>query len=276
MVAAGVNTRFRYEVPGSTTKLHFRSAPQLLSMQILIGVLEPILDAKNIETLSKAKCFHDVLTTAQSSSLNVSKAASLVGAFLSCVGEIVKLSPQAAVVVAMLAGIPQAFAGVFIGLAVESTGLADFTATIEQVVNGKAKTPSSNVGPLAVGQTAHLAYFDVTVDDHRLLPGLWGARVKVCYTHPHPSANADGTTRVSTDPWEFGFGPDGGGVHYDKDPTIDTHVSDYWKPAYGETRLALGQCHSGWVTVGLVEGAVGFRGMRYAPSDFPISATWQW
>lgn len=270
LIGPGVNTRFRYTAPGPA-KLNFRAEPSLLLVQLLIGVLEPVLDAKGIETLSKAKCFHDVVGAAQNPSFTVKAAADVTVAFLSCVGEIVKLSPAGAVVLAMIAAVPQAFAASSIGIVEEFTGEATFTASIEAGV----AAAGSPAGALRVGQTAHFAYFDVTVDDHRMLPGLWGAHVRVCYTHRHPSANPDGSTRVSTDPWQFGSGA-GARAQYSKDPTIDTQVSDYWKPAYGEATLKVGQCHTGWLSVSLVEGVVGFSGMRYAPSNFPFSATWRW
>jgi hypothetical protein len=137
-------------------------------------------------------------------------------------------------------------------------------------------TSAGNVGPLDVGLTAHFPYFDVTVDGHRMDGAVWGAHVRVCYTHAHPSANPDGTTRVSTDPWRFGaLNPDGR-VEYSKNPTIDSRITDYWRPAYGEALVKVGQCHVGWVSVKLVEAATGFRGIRYAPNDFPFSATWRW
>ena len=98
-------------------------------------------------------------------------------------------------------------------------------------------TASGNVGPLTVGQTAHFPYFDVTVDDHRQDGAVWGAHVRVCYTRAHPSANPDGTTRVSTNPWQFGSLQPDGRVDYSASPTIDTRVTDYWRPAYGETLL---------------------------------------
>lgn len=137
-------------------------------------------------------------------------------------------------------------------------------------------TASGNVGPLTVGQTAHFSYFDVTVDDHREDGAVWGAHVRVCYTRAHPSANPDGTTRVSTNPWQFGSAQQDGGVDYSASPTIDAEITDYWRPAYAETLLRVGQCHAGWVSVSLVEAVTGFSGMRYAPNDFDFSATWGW
>jgi hypothetical protein len=137
-------------------------------------------------------------------------------------------------------------------------------------------TASGDLGPLAVGETAHFPYFDVTVDDHRMDGAVWGAHVRVCYTHAHPGANPDGTTRVSTNPWQFGSLQSDGRVEHSANPTIDAEITDYWRPAYGETLLEVGECHEGWVSVVLVEAVSGFSGMRYAPSDFNFSATWDW
>lgn len=55
--------------------------------------------------------------------------------------------------------------------------------------------------PPAQSQARHLTYFDVTMNSHLHGEGFWAANLTACYVRPHPEANPDGTTRVSTDPW---------------------------------------------------------------------------
>ncbi len=93
LIGPGVGTRFAYD-PAAGATLNFRSSPPLLLVQILIATLQPILDSKRIESLGKAKCFQDLVETAQRSKFNASTAASLTGAMVSCIGEIVEDSPQ--------------------------------------------------------------------------------------------------------------------------------------------------------------------------------------
>ena len=144
LIGPGVDTRFTYDPAGRAT-LNFRSSPPLLLVQILIATLQPILDAKRIETLGKAKCFHDLVKTAQRSQLNPSTAASLTGAMFSCMGEIVELTPVGAVFLALVSAAPQAFAGSIIGLIGEFTGLGKFRVQIE-AAEAVANVPAGFLG----------------------------------------------------------------------------------------------------------------------------------
>lgn len=127
----------------------------------------------------------------------------------------------------------------------------------------------------ATDETKRLSYFDVTVGDHLHASGHWAADVKVCYVRPHPGANQDGTTRVSTDPWSVLIQrTDGSLVPVPVGQLSPTSAAPV--PRYVERLLRLGECQTGWITVKAPQGG-SFAGMRYAPKDFPTdSAMWRW
>ena len=139
---------------------------------------------------------------------------------------------------------------------------------------------AANYRQLSVGQTAHFPYFDVTVDQTRHAPngveggGTYGVRISVCYTHRHPGANSDGSTRTSTDPWKFGWTHDIG-VAWALLPSHSSRLVSRWDPAYAERRLSVGECNSGWIAVDVRDTVfLAQTGVRYAPSDFDFSGTW--
>lgn len=139
-----------------------------------------------------------------------------------------------------------------------------------------APPPGQNL-QLRAGQTARLAYFDVTFQ--RFARGQDGVsagwRVEVCYRRPHPNQNADNTTRVSADPWSVQVldaeGPDGR-------PTwlaINEFPRDNgWSPPYPTTQLRLGSCQTGWLGVRHGNPDLQFLAVRYAPADFGDVVTW--
>ncbi|WP_169834695.1 serine/threonine-protein kinase [Nocardioides dokdonensis] len=137
------------------------------------------------------------------------------------------------------------------------------------------KPPAARAGYLPIGRTVRLEYFDVAVRAQRTTRTTWSVDVKVCYARPHDSANPDGTTRVSTDPWAMDY-------LSTRRQTERTSISELTvlrgpAPLYTEARLSLGDCRSGWITVGRPRGSRGLLGMHYAPADFPSSAaTWRW
>lgn len=132
MIAPGIRSRFSFD-GARTTTLSFRSEPSLLLLQLLIASLQPILDTNKIETLGKAKCFHDLVQTAEDSQLSVPAAGSLTTAMFSCVGEAVDLTPAGSVVLALVSTAPQTFAGTTVGLIDEFTGQGQFDVAIEAV-----------------------------------------------------------------------------------------------------------------------------------------------
>ena len=134
--------------------------------------------------------------------------------------------------------------------------------------------PSTSTTPtsLAIGQTAHLPYFDVTVSDVRTAPyGVSGVRVTVCYTHPHPDAQTDGSTRLSRDPWTFDVKRSDGSVSQLAPQWIE--MSEPFIPVYGDAHVRVGECRSGWITTIPSQGDV-LTMANYAPSDFDFSARW--
>ena len=175
LIGPGVNTRFTYDGAEATT-LDFRSSPPLLLVQIVIATLQPILDAKKIETLGKAKCFHDLVETAQHSRWNASTAASLTAAVMSCAGEVVELTPVGAVILALVSAAPQLFAGSVLGVIEEFTGEGSFRAVIDQQ-EARAGVPAGFLGSWYVhgGQLLIRANGTARSEGHSSCPSAWSS-----------------------------------------------------------------------------------------------------
>lgn len=131
---------------------------------------------------------------------------------------------------------------------------------------------------VSAGTKVSLKYFDITVSNPR-----WdgdgtasGALVKVCYTHVHPEAGADGKVRVSRDPWQFGmFAPEEGVTELVYFESNEVASSNLWKPVYGETRLALGACQTGYLAIHHGDPHLSTQfAMRYAPAGSSDRITW--
>ena len=127
--------------------------------------------------------------------------------------------------------------------------------------------------------TLGLRYFDVSVLDQRFndLGTATGVKVRVCYAAPHPEANADGTTRVSPDPWRFGV--------YDGETQLpeDTQYprpaelgepTDEFGPLLEARQVALGECNEGWIAVEHGNPDLAWTAARYQPADFGDEITW--
>lgn len=130
---------------------------------------------------------------------------------------------------------------------------------------------------LAQGKTAHLTYFDVTF--LRFAAGQDGIshgwKVRVCYTSPHPGQNADGTTRVSTNPWSV-LVRDGEGGQEGRWVRIDDFPADKgWAPSYPVRRISVGQCAEGWIAIRDENPDLQWLAIRYAPADFGDQVTWE-
>lgn len=146
LIGPGIATRFTYH-PAADATLAFRASPALLLVQILIAALQPILDSRRIETLGKAKCFHDLVSTAQRARLDASTAASLTAVLFSCVGEIIELDPVGAILLALVSAAPQAFSGAIIGLIGELSGRATFQV---QIAREQATASASLISPAEI------------------------------------------------------------------------------------------------------------------------------
>jgi len=130
---------------------------------------------------------------------------------------------------------------------------------------------------LAVGQTARLTYFDVTL--LRTAPGQdavsHGWKVSVCHTRHHGAENADGTTRVSSDPWSAQV-RDGESAQGARWVRLDDMPRDRgWVPEFREARLATGQCQTGWISVRHGNPDLQFGDVRYESADFGDTVTWR-
>ena len=177
--------------------------------------------------------------------------------------------------------------------AASSSPAESAVATVAAVVTaGVSATPASPASPaetpagtrpggpqglsLSIGQTARLRYFDVTVQ--RFAHGKDGIsagyRVQVCYAAPHPSANADGTTRVSTDPWSFLVRDGESGGRYRQVPVGELPRDWAWSPSYRETLLRAGECSTGWIGVRHGSPDLQWGGIVYQPADFGDRVTW--
>ena len=131
---------------------------------------------------------------------------------------------------------------------------------------------------LKLTENARLRYFDVAVlkteGNHEAT--AMAALVKVCYVAPHPGANADATSRTSTDPWSFGV--------YDGEtqtvadvkyvPVKSFESSSEWAPAYEAKQLKVGECNEGWIAVHDGNPDLARAFVRYAPADFGDEITW--
>lgn len=152
------------------------------------------------------------------------------------------------------------------------------TAVTPSPITAPAPTIASQMLTLRVGETAHLSYFDVTFV--RTAPGRDGIshgwKVRVCYTAPHPRRNADGTTRVSTNPWSVlvrDGEAHGSGSRWVR---IDEFPQDGgWDPPYPDRLMSLGQCAEGWLAIRHDNPDLQYLALRYAPADFGDRVTWE-
>lgn len=155
VIGPGIISRFVYD-RGVSANLRFRSEPGLLLVQILVATLEPVLDAKKIETLGKLQCFNDLVSTAERRGLTPSTAGDITRAFLSCAGELADLTPVGSVLLALLSAVPQAFAGSVLGVVMEFTGEAKFSVAIEaerSMAGGDMIMRPGSVGSYSIGMT---------------------------------------------------------------------------------------------------------------------------
>ena len=127
-----------------------------------------------------------------------------------------------------------------------------------------------------VGDSVGTSYFDVSVLEKQASDVATGYQVEVCYARAHPDANADGTTRTSTDPWRVGV--------YDGEtqtppdvaylPVSEFPVTDEFGVPYEERLLRVGECNSGWIAMEHHNPDLAWLTLRYAPQDFGDEVTW--
>lgn len=131
---------------------------------------------------------------------------------------------------------------------------------------------------LAIGQTARLRYFDVTVRQAAYgQDGISvGWKVEVCYRAPHPGANTDGTTRISTNPWSARVvdGEVGGPA---EEIALDRFPRDNaWSPPYRTRQIRLGECEFGWIGIRHDNPDLQWPAVIYQPRDFGDRIVWAW
>ncbi|WP_461104495.1 hypothetical protein [Tessaracoccus terricola] len=135
---------------------------------------------------------------------------------------------------------------------------------------GTGQRPSEAVSrTVQLGETVSLRYFDVSVIELDTTSDSAGFLARVCYAAAHPDANADGTTRVSTNPWSVGLG--GSGASALQFWRVDDLSTITWPQSYGETKLRVGECNEGWVAVKTDP----ISAVRYAPRDFGDVIIWE-
>ena len=157
------------------------------------------------------------------------------------------------------------------------TATETVTATQTVTVVPEPTITAPVITQVGLGSTVSMRHFDVTVSDVQ-----WdsdgvavGVKVAVCYTHAHPDANRDGTTRTSRDPWSFGLlDAESGKDDYSFYRAREFDVSTHWTPVYAERLVSVGECNSGWLGIehGNPDLWIGY--VRYAPSDFGDQVTW--
>lgn len=123
-------------------------------------------------------------------------------------------------------------------------------------------------GELAVGETAHLANWDVTVQraEYGEDEVSYGWKVNVCYT-AESSQGRDGRIQVSDAVWSAIVQDLEGGDNPVQSIPISKFERDHtYTPDYLNTTLAVGECNLGWI--GIVHGNpdLGWLGITYAPS----------
>lgn len=152
-------------------------------------------------------------------------------------------------------------------------------ATPTSETTSSSGSPSAK-GPqdlsLSTGQTARLANFDATLlrSEHGKDGISIGWKVRVCYTSAHPEADADGATRISTDPWSVQVLDGEGGTK-----AVWSRISEFpadkgWQPPYPERKLALGECSEGWIAVRHENPDLQFQALRYQPAGSGDVVTW--
>ncbi|MGV8847419.1 hypothetical protein [Tessaracoccus sp.] len=121
---------------------------------------------------------------------------------------------------------------------------------------------------LAMGETAHLANWDVTVlrGEHGEDGISYGWKVNVCYVAPS-ELEENGRIMVSDKPWSAIVQDlEGGENPVEVVPIREFDRDHAYRPDYVDTTLALGECNLGWI--GIVHGNpdLGWLGITYEPS----------
>lgn len=121
--------------PANDVRVGFKQFPVMLLVSILAKVADVALgsfaNVKALEAVAKAECMQNVIDTSQAGkALSVEAAAGVVKSFFACVGTMVKLSPPAQVLMAILTAGPQFLVTSALGIVNEFTGGSIFDATI--------------------------------------------------------------------------------------------------------------------------------------------------
>lgn len=128
--------------------------------------------------------------------------------------------------------------------------------------------PNVKEATLRVGETAHLANWDVTV--LRAEPGKdgisYGWKVNVCYVTPSGLAE-DGRINVSDRPWSALVQDLEGGSN----PVVAVPIREFerdhaYRPDYLDTTLSLGECNLGWIGIVHHNPDLSWPGIVYEPS----------
>ena len=129
---------------------------------------------------------------------------------------------------------------------------------------------------LREGQTANLQHFDVTVlkAEHGKDGISYGVQIKTCYTKAHPGQGADGTTRVSTDPWSLRVRDGESSNPWKWYPVSEFPKDSGWSPEFKEQKLKVGECATGWIPIKHENPDLQWGGVKYAPADFGDVVIW--
>lgn len=130
---------------------------------------------------------------------------------------------------------------------------------------------------LKYGQTASLQYFTVSAQAPRSNPDgtRIGWLVQVCSVRTGPFSEADGTTRVSLDPWLVEVIDGEGGVRPEWIRFTDLPPGAAFQPVYGARYLKPGQCQRGYIQSDHGNPDLLWLGLRYAPASTGDQVTWR-
>lgn len=140
--------------------------------------------------------------------------------------------------------------------------------------SGRPSGPSNL--DLKFGQTAHLQYFDVTVQRQEFgKDGVSiGWKVELCYRAKAPQADASGKVSITRAPWSASVADGETGTDPKDVPLSKFKADSGWSPAYQETHLALGACDTGWIAVHHGNPDLTWHGVVYAPTDPKEHVRW--
>lgn len=128
---------------------------------------------------------------------------------------------------------------------------------------------------LKVGETAHLANWDVTVQraEYGYEGFSYGWKVNVCYVAASDLA-VDGRIKVSDRVWTALLQDQESGGPVESVPIPEFERDHTWTPEYANTSLSVGDCNLGWIGIHNENPDLDWPGIVYTPSTGE-TITWE-